>query len=104
MSRMRILEDGVLEIVDGFLDAVQQREMRVHHLIDDRVEKEIRSVGEQPRVARQPITDIIDRRHRLAVDREEKIAAKKCGQLVGLGAVLVKVDVNGSEDEKVVLR
>src|SRR6266550_5028400 len=104
MPRMRILEDGVLQVVDTFLDAVEEREVCIDHLVDNRVEKKIGAVGEDPSIARQSRGDIIDRRHDFTMDCEEKVAAEECRKLVGLRAVFVKVHVDGAEYEKVVVR
>src|SRR5207245_11466426 len=52
MHRMRVFEDRVLQIVNAFFDAFEKREVRVDHLIYDRVEEKVRTVRENPRVRR----------------------------------------------------
>src|SRR5438067_5975025 len=97
-------EDRVLQVIDAFLELLEQREVRVDHLIDDRVEEEVGTVREQAAVARQALADVLDGVHRLFVNGEEKVLAEECGEVVGMRAVYAEVDVDGAEDEEVVGR
>ena len=50
-GRRRSAKIAVLQVVDAFLDLLEQREVRVDHLVDDGVEQK---VGTAPRMRRSP--------------------------------------------------
>src|SRR5438874_1646903 len=60
MRGLGVAKDGLLQVVDRLLDRLEQREVRVNHLVHDVVEEEVGAVAEEARVARQPVTDVID--------------------------------------------
>src|SRR5687768_13002246 len=86
-------EDLVLQRIDALLDLLEEWEVRIDELVDDGVEQEVDSTSQQATIPWQSRVDIVDRRHRL-VNREDKVSAEKCCDLVGLRGVLRDVDVD----------
>ncbi len=94
----RSLDDVLFELVEQRLKPIEVRKIGIDEGVEDRVGKEVRTGLQHLGVfLAQPDADVLERRERRTVDRDDEFLGHEKGELIGID--LLGPDDRSSDDE-----